>query len=75
MAGDGVSPHPQVPLNGGVVPAGAVHTWKPGIPAQVQRQAQVPYRVILSESPERLEPENITTSEADYLWLGLPVDQ
>lgn len=58
-----------------VVLAGTGHAWKPGIPAQVQRQAQVPYRVILPEAPGRLEPESITTSEADYLWLGLSANQ
>lgn len=53
-----------------VVLAGSGHSWKKGIPAQIEKAGNTPYRVILPEIPGRLEPEAVTTDEADYLWLG-----
>ncbi len=52
-----------------VVLAGNGHAWRRGIPDQVQRRLEVPYRVILPEIPDRLERENVSLEDADYLWL------
>jgi uncharacterized iron-regulated protein len=54
-----------------VVLAGSGHAWKRGIPAQVSRQSNTSYRVILPEIRERLESGAVTVEDADYLWLGL----
>jgi uncharacterized iron-regulated protein len=54
-----------------VVLAGSGHAWKRGIPEQVERQANISYRVVLPEIPERAESGVVTTEDADYLWLGL----
>jgi uncharacterized iron-regulated protein len=54
-----------------VVLAGSGHAWKRGIPEQISRQSDTSYRVILPEIQERLESENVTWDDADYLWLGL----
>jgi uncharacterized iron-regulated protein len=54
-----------------VVIAGSGHSWKRGIPAQVRSRAAVPFRVILPEITGRIDRENITLNEADYVWLGL----
>jgi uncharacterized iron-regulated protein len=52
-----------------VVLAGNGHAWKRGIPEQIQRQSPVTYRVILPEEPGRTEQEDISSEDADYLWL------
>ena len=52
-----------------VVVAGSGHSWKLGIPAQIQSRSTVPFRVILPEVPGRVELENITVNETDYVWL------
>ena len=54
-----------------VVVAGSGHSWKLGIPAQIQSRSTVPFRVILPEVPGRVELENITVNETDYVWLEL----
>ena len=54
-----------------VVVAGSGHSWKLGIPAQIQSRSTLPFRVILPEIPGRVERGNISMAEADYVWLGL----
>lgn len=54
-----------------VVLAGSGHAWKYGIPEQIRRQSTVPFRVLLPEIPGRISEEDATTTEADYLMLGL----
>jgi len=54
-----------------VVVAGSGHSWKKGIPAQIRRRSELPFRVILPEVPGRVDPKNIALNEADYVWLGL----
>ena len=54
-----------------VVLAGNGHAWKRGIPEQVSRQSDTLYRVILPQIEERVESEDVTLEDADYLWLGL----
>lgn len=53
-----------------VVVAGSGHSWKLGIPAQIRSRSTLPFRVILPEIPGRVERENITVDETDYVWLG-----
>jgi uncharacterized iron-regulated protein len=55
-----------------VILAGSGHAWKRGIPEQVRRQSNLTFRVILPEMP-RLDRENVTLADTDYLWLDLPV--
>lgn len=54
-----------------VVLAGSGHAWKYGIPEQVSREVELPYRVLLPEIPGRVSAETITPEEADYLMMGL----
>jgi len=54
-----------------VVLTGSGHAWKYGIPEQVKRQKEVPYRVLLPEIRGRIEAGDATPAEADYLMLGL----
>ncbi len=54
-----------------VVLAGNGHAWKRGIPEQVRRRSNVPYRVILSEERDRLDRNTVSPQDADYLWLSM----
>jgi uncharacterized iron-regulated protein len=54
-----------------VVLAGSGHSWKYGIPEQLQRRAELSYRVLLPEILGRIDRSNTTSAEADYLLLGL----
>lgn len=54
-----------------VVLTGSGHAWKYGIPEQIGRETEVPYRVLLPEIPGRIEVDDVTPAEADYLMLGL----
>jgi uncharacterized iron-regulated protein len=54
-----------------VVVAGSGHSWKRGIPRQIRSRSQLPLRVILPEIPGRVDRNNISLNEADYMWLGL----
>jgi uncharacterized iron-regulated protein len=54
-----------------VVVAGSGHSWKLGIPAQIQSRSALPFRVILPEVPGRVDEKTIALHEADYVWLGL----
>lgn len=60
--------HPDVVI---VVLTGSGHAWKHGIPEQIRRLREVEMRILLPEVPGRIEPGNITTTEADYLLLGV----
>ena len=53
-----------------VVVAGSGHAWKQGIPVQIRSRSALPFRVILPRIPGRVERENVTVNEADYLWLA-----
>ncbi len=53
-----------------VVLAGTGHAWKKGIPDQVRTLSEkTPYKVILPEVPDYIEPKNITSEDADYILL------
>jgi len=52
-----------------VVLAGSGHSWKFGIPRQLEEQSDISYRVILPEIRGRADRTNIKTDIADYLWL------
>lgn len=54
-----------------IVLAGSGHSWKRGAAAQVRRRSQVPLRTILPELSHRVDRENVTTEDTDYLWLGI----
>jgi uncharacterized iron-regulated protein len=54
-----------------VVVAGSGHSWKRGIPRQIRSRSELPFRVILPEIPGRVDRNNISLNEADYMWLGL----
>jgi uncharacterized iron-regulated protein len=54
-----------------VVLAGSGHSWRYGIPEQLQRRANLTYRVLLPEIIGRSDRTNTTSAEADYLLLGL----
>lgn len=54
-----------------VVLAGSAHSWKHGIPNQLKAISDIPYRVLLPEMPGRLDEDNVTTNDADYLMLGV----
>ena len=57
-----------------VVLSGGGHAWKHGIPAQVAREMEIAYKVILPETPNRLTRHNVTEAETDYLWLAVDED-
>lgn len=52
-----------------VVLAGSGHSWKYGIPVQLEILAEFDYRVILPEVRGRIDRGNASVAEADYLWL------
>lgn len=53
-----------------VVLAGSGHAWKHGIPEQVRRRQAVEMRVLLPEVAGRIEKDQITAAEADFLLRG-----
>lgn len=65
---DYLAEHPERTV---VVLTGSGHAWKYGIPEQIRRKAEVPYRVLLPEIPGRIDADDVTPAEADYLMLGL----
>jgi uncharacterized iron-regulated protein len=65
---DFLATHPEHTM---VVLTGSGHAWKYGIPEQIRREAEIPYRVLLPEIPGRVEVGSITPAETDYLMLGL----
>jgi uncharacterized iron-regulated protein len=54
-----------------IVLAGSGHSWKRGIPLQVQMLAGPPFRTILPEHEDRPSRENVLPEDTDYLWTGL----
>lgn len=58
--------HPGTAL---VVLAGTGHSWKRGIPAQVKKRSDVKFVVVLPEAGDKPARGNVTTKDADYLWL------
>lgn len=52
-----------------VVLAGSGHSWKRGIPQQVEKLSALDYLVILPEVSD-LNTFNITAKDADYIWTG-----
>lgn len=57
-----------------VVIAGSGHAWKRGIPDQVARIRPLSTRVLVPEIPQRLDRWGATADDADYLWIGLPLE-
>lgn len=54
-----------------VVLAGNGHSWKPGIPRQLEKLATgVSYRVLLPELPGRIQAGAVSAADCDYLLLG-----
>jgi uncharacterized iron-regulated protein len=60
--------HPEATI---VVLAGSGHAWRHGIPEQVRRRREVEMRVLLPEVSGRVDQDNITAADADYLLLGV----
>jgi len=58
--------HPQRTV---IVLAGTGHSWKRGIPEQVEKLAGPPYRVILPEVPGLIDPKAAHSPDADYILL------
>jgi uncharacterized iron-regulated protein len=54
-----------------VVLAGSAHAWRYGLPEQLSRRLQIPYRILLPEVPRRIDRSNTSKAEADYLLLGV----
>jgi uncharacterized iron-regulated protein len=54
-----------------VLLAGKGHSWKHGIPAQIRKQSDFTYRVLLPEENGRVDQQIIDETDADYLLLGL----
>jgi uncharacterized iron-regulated protein len=54
-----------------VVLAGQGHSWKHGIPAQIQKLSDYTYRVLLPEESGRTDQQNTTEADADYLLLSV----
>lgn len=54
-----------------VILAGVGHAQKPGIPAQLEKRAPWPAVVLLPETPGSLDPDLVSSDEADYLILYL----
>lgn len=65
---DYLARHPNAVI---VVLAGSGHAWKHGIPEQIRRRQAVEMRVLLPEVAGRVEKDNITPAEADFLLLGV----
>jgi uncharacterized iron-regulated protein len=53
-----------------VILAGIGHSWKKGIPAQIKKQSNYTFKVVLPETSYRTDRKSITTDDADYLLLG-----
>lgn len=54
-----------------VVLAGTGHSWKHGIPAQLEIHSDYSYRVLLPVGDGGIDEENVTPADADYLFLGV----
>ena len=61
--------HPRATV---AVVCGYVHAWNKAIPAQVRRLApDTPTRAILPSITGRIDPQNVRSGDANYLFLGL----
>ncbi|WP_300162978.1 ChaN family lipoprotein [Solidesulfovibrio sp.] len=68
-AGDYLAANPGRTL---VILCGATHAWKPALPHQLRQIAPgIVQRVILPETPGRLDPATAGPGDCDYLALGL----
>ncbi|HEY7745575.1 MAG TPA: ChaN family lipoprotein [Desulfuromonadales bacterium] len=65
---DYLARHPDAVI---VVLAGSGHAWKHGIPEQIRRRSADKMRILLPAVPGRIDQDNITLNEADYLLLGV----
>jgi uncharacterized iron-regulated protein len=54
-----------------VVIAGSGHSWKHGIPRQVERLAAIPFRTVLPETAVEPAGEGLLPGDTDYLWTGI----
>ena len=54
-----------------VVLTGMGHAQKGAVPRQIRERSQIPLAVILPEVKESIDPETITSKDADYIMLGL----
>jgi uncharacterized iron-regulated protein len=54
-----------------IVLAGSGHSWKRGIPQQVRRLGEIPFRTVLPGTGDRPSRENVLPGDTDYLWLDL----
>lgn len=52
-----------------IVLCGVGHAWKRGIPEQVARLSKYTCKVILPIIPDQIEPDSVTTLDADYVVL------
>jgi uncharacterized iron-regulated protein len=52
-----------------IVLAGTGHSWKRGVPEQVERLSGLAYRVILPEVPGLIDPKAAHSLDADYILL------
>jgi uncharacterized iron-regulated protein len=50
-----------------VVITGNGHAWKGGIPEQIKKRSDLPYRVLLPRIPGVVDPERVDVKDADYL--------
>ncbi|WP_302504331.1 ChaN family lipoprotein [Geoalkalibacter halelectricus] len=57
-----------------VVLAGSGHSWKYGIPTQLDNLAEIDYRVVLPEVPGRIDRLSASSDDTDYLWLDFGSD-
>jgi uncharacterized iron-regulated protein len=65
---DYLARHPDATI---VVLAGSGHAWKHGIPEQIRRRSAVKMRILLPAVPGRIDQNNMTLNEADYLLMGV----
>ena len=60
--------HPEAVV---VILTGTAHAQKGAVPRQIRIRSNLPYAVILPEISGRIDPETITSQDADYIILGL----
>lgn len=60
--------HPEAVV---VILTGTGHAQKGAVPRQIRTRSNLPYAVILPEIPGRIDPETITSKDADYIILDL----
>jgi uncharacterized iron-regulated protein len=64
---DYLAQHPQMTL---VILAGSGHAHKMGIPAQIRKRSDLPVIVILPETAGSIEPDRVTSQQADWILLS-----